>query len=330
MQNMFENVAKTMMKHGQSGENRADRPKVLASISAGFFLIVMLIGGFIGWSAFAPLQSAAIAQGAVNLDSYRKTVQHYEGGIVQDIMVREGQRVEKDDVLLQLDETRARASQDLLEAQIEAEEKQLLLIDEEIKIVELLLEKGLAKKPRILELYRHRAQLQGSRTEHIAQLHAAKDVITRAKIRAPIAGSVVGLQVHTTGGVIKAGDPLLSIVPKDEPLVIEARIDPNDIDVVRSGLPAQVRLTPFNARTVPPLPGVVAWISADSMRDQATGASFYLARIKLDAEPSRLPEDMQLYPGMPAEIMVVTGKRSFMEYLTAPLLHSYQRAFREQ
>lgn len=312
------------------GQNDGDGPKLSAAISSGFLLIAVLIGGFMGWSALAPLQSAAIAQGSVNLDSYRKSVQHYEGGIIQKIMVREGQHVEQDDVLIELDETRAKSSQDLLEAQIASEEKQLGLIDEEIKIVEGLLEKGLAKKPRILELYRRQAELQGNRTEHIAQLRAAKDVIERAKIRAPIAGSVVGLQVHTAGGVIKAGDTLLSIVPKDEPLVIEARIDPNDIDVVHSGLPAQVRLTPYNARIMPPLPAVVEWISADAMRDPSTGASFYLARVKLDGEPAELPDDIQLYPGMPAEIMVITGERSFMDYLAAPITRSYQRAFREQ
>jgi multidrug efflux pump subunit AcrA (membrane-fusion protein) len=278
----------------------------------------------------APLHSAAIAPGSVNLDTYRKTVQHYEGGIVDQILAREGQRVAKGDILIRLDQTRANASIDLLEARIAAEEKQLKFIAEEIAIVEGLLDKGLAKRPRILELYRRHAELEGDRSEHLAQLRAAQDVIVRSIIRAPITGTVMGLQVHTRGGVIRAGEPVLSIVPQDEPLFIEARIAPNDIDIVHSGQAAQIRLTPFNARMTPPIPAVVEWISADALSDPATGIQFYLARIKPAILPSELPDNMRLYPGMPAEVMVLTGERSFMNYLMAPLTRSFRRAFKEQ
>lgn len=287
-------------------------------------------GNFVGWAAFAPLHSAAIAPGTVNLDTYRKTVQHYEGGIIDRILVREGQTVAKGAILIRLDQTRAKAGIDLLEAQIAAEKKQLKFIAEEIAVVEELLDKGLAKKPRILELYRRHAELEGDRSEHLAQLRTAQDVIVRSIIRAPITGTVVGLQVHTTGGVIKGGEPLLSIVPLDEPMFIEARIAPNDIDIVHSGQSAQIRLTPFNARMAPPIPAVVEWISADALSDQATGIPFYLARIKPAVSPSELPDNMQLYPGMPAEVMVLTGERTFMGYLMAPLTRSFRRAFKEQ
>lgn len=91
---------------------------------------------------------------------------------------------------------------------------------------------------RLLALKRRRAELEGERVERLAQLKAARDVVERSKIRAPIAGTVVNLKVHTTGGVVRPGDPLLSIVPKDEPLVIEAQVDPNDIDVIHKDLSA--------------------------------------------------------------------------------------------
>ena len=304
----------------------SERPPVFGAVFTGFLIIALFIGGFVAWAGVAPLQSAAIAPGSVNIDTYRKTVQHFEGGIIKQILIREGQEVSQDEILILLDETRAKATVELLQAQITAEKKQLSFINEEIVAIEILLKKGLAKKPRILALYRRRAELDGKRTEHAAQLLAAKDVIARSSIRAPIAGTVVALQVHTSGGVIKAGEPLLSIVPRDEPLVIEARVDPNDIDIVHKGLPAQVRLTPFNARMVPSIPASVVWVSADSMNDQKTGASYYLARIKL----TELPKDVQLYPGMPAEVMILTGERTFLSYLAAPITRSFRRAFREK
>jgi multidrug efflux pump subunit AcrA (membrane-fusion protein) len=299
-------------------------------VFTGFLIIALFVGGFVAWAGVAPLQSAAIAPGSVILDTYRKTVQHFEGGIVSEILIREGQEVTKDDVLIKLDETQAKATIELLHAQIAAEKKQLTFIDEEITAVEAMLKKGLARKPRALALYRRRAELDGKRTEQQAQLRAAKDVIARSSIRAPITGTVVGLQVHTSGGVVKAGDPLLSIVPKDEPLVIEARVDPNDIDIVHKGLPAQVRLTPFNARMVSPIPASVVWVSADAMNDQNTGASYYLTRVKLTDLPSELPKDVQLYPGMPAEVMILTGERTLLNYLAAPITRSFRRAFREK
>ena len=113
-------------------------------------------------------------------------------------------------------------------------------------------------------------------------------------------------------------------------MVIEAQLDPNDIDIIYKGQTAQVRLTPFNARMVPLLPARVVWISADRMSDERTGAKYYLARIELTTDTTGLPENVQLYPGMPAEVMILTGKQTFFSYLVAPLTRSFRRALREQ
>lgn len=307
-----------------------DRPPIRQSVLVGVAVIVLFLLGMTGWAAMAPLQSAAIAPGSVSLDTYRKTIQHLEGGIIANILVREGEEVKKGDVLIALDETQARSRIQLLEAQIASETAQLDLLNEEIRDIEDLFERGLAKKSRVLGLRRRKVELEGDRTEHLAALHAAKDVILRSKIKAPITGAVVGLQVHTTGGVVKPGDALMSIVPKDEPLVVEARVDPNDIDVVQKGMTAQVRLTPLNTRDVAPLDGKVIWISADRMTEKESSAGYYLARIKLDNQADSLPKGVDLYPGMPAEVMILTGERSLFGYLSAPITRSFRRAFREQ
>lgn len=160
------------------------------------------------------------------------------------------------------------------------------------------------------------------------QLAAARDVLTRTRIVAPAAGTVVGLGVFTPGAVVAPGQRLLDIVPAGERLVIEARIAPTDIDSVAVGLPAQVRLTAFSLLTTPPLDGHVIRVSADAFVDERTGASWYEARIGLDPDQPALT-GLDLVPGMPAEVMIVTGASTPIEYLLKPILTSLDRAMRE-
>jgi HlyD family type I secretion membrane fusion protein len=161
------------------------------------------------------------------------------------------------------------------------------------------------------------------------RLKAAEDILVRTNIRAPQAGVVMGLDVHTETGVIAPGQRLLDIVPEDDILVIEAQLAPNDIDVVHAGLPAQVRLTAFKQRDTPLLDGKLTRVSADSFTDERSGASYFLARITIDAAELKKLEGRELYPGMGSEVMVKTGKRTAMDYILGPLTDSLRRAFRE-
>ncbi len=305
------------------------RPDLRRPIFGGLAVTVVFFGGFLGWAGSAPLESAAIAPGVVSLDSNRKTIQHLEGGIVSEIRVREGETVARGQALIRLDQIQARARLDFLGAQMTAEDHQIALVAEEVALVSKLFAKGLTQKPRLLALQRRKAELEGSLARHRAQLRAAKDVLARTVIRAPMAGTIVGLQVHTPGGVIAKGEALLYIVPRDEPLIIEARVDPNDIDVVYEGLAAQIRLTSFSTRTIKPLDGRVVSVSADSIADRRSGESYYLARIEIEGNPTETLKGGQLYPGMPAEVIIVTGARTALDYFLAPLVRSFNRAFRE-
>ena len=154
-------------------------------------------------------------------------------------------------------------------------------------------------------------------------------LLGRVKIIAPLDGTVVGLQIHTPGGVISPGEALLDIVPSGDRLVIEAKIDPTDIDVVHPGLPAHVRLTPFNTRSTRPIEGRIASVSADRLSDERTGESYYLARVELKGNPANALDGASLYPGMPAEVMIVTGARTALDYFLKPITRSLNRAFRE-
>jgi len=315
----------------QGGATAApSRPNVIWPVTLGIVALLGLFGGLAAWSARAPLASAAIAPGQVAIDTNRKSIQHLEGGIVARIRIRESQRVHMGQVLVELDETRARASAELLKERIGSVTHQFRLIGLEIADVQTLYKKGLARRPRLLALLRRQAELDGKRRQDVARLRATRYQIARSKIRAPMNGTIVGLQVNTIGGVIAPGATLMSIVPRDETLVIEARVDPNDIDVVKAGLDARVRLTPFSARQMLPIAARVVSVSADRLTDERSGSNYYRARVVLNEAPSNVMDGAKLYPGMPVEVMIVTGKRTLLEYLIAPVSRSFRRAFREQ
>lgn len=411
-------------------------------------VVIMLFFGVLGlWSALAPLKSAAIAQGVLAVDSQRKTIQHLEGGIVQEIRVREGQQVSAGDVLVELDETQALARLELLNGRLDAaraqeyrlraerdgldaiafptaltdrfdspdmgdiingqqnifaarrqsldgqvailerrieqygeeikglnglvaaQEEQIRLTEDEIASNQVLVDQGLSGKSRLLELQRDLAELLGSRSQNQAalarigqnidearlqiselrmnnlnevvqelrtvqtqivdlneQIRAAGDVLQRTTIRASQSGTVVDLQVHTPGGVIAPGQTLMDIVPAGDSIIVEARIDPADIDVVQAGLVAHIRLTAYSNRNLQPIEAKVITVSADSLADKVTGQPYFLARIAVSGE---LAEDVALYPGMQAEVMVVTGERTLADYITRPIRESFNRALRE-
>jgi len=135
--------------------------------------------------------------------------------------------------------------------------------------------------------------------------------------------------VHTEGGVLSPGQKILDIVPQEDRLELEAQVDPNDIDVVHAGLNAQVVLTAYQQRTTPMLPGKVSRVSADSFSDPHTGRSYFVARVTVEAAELERLDEVDLYPGMPAEVMINTGQRTALDYLLAPITRSINRAFRE-
>lgn len=164
------------------------------------------------------------------------------------------------------------------------------------------------------------------------QSREASSVLRRAIIHAPVAGTIVRLYYHTSGGVIESGKPILEILPSDVPLIIEAQVSRNEIDSVRMGQEATVRLIALNQRTTPVLNGKVYYVSADSLAEQTpTGdREVYLARVSLPARELAKVPGFAPTPGMPAEILIQTAERTFFSYITKPVTDSMARAFMEQ
>lgn len=418
--------------------------------AAGGFVIALAFGGIGGWGATVPLASAVVTQGQVTVDTNRKQIQHLEGGIVSELNIRDGDTIMAGDVLMRLDDTRAKASLSIveasyreetakqarlvaerdrrdtidwpqalrdqaedmdvsnllesqqaifdsrrdtmrgevgilneriqqlseeiggLEAQTAATRAQVDIIEEELAGLITLFEKGQTTKPRILALQREKARLEGEfgelkaniarsrnaigetkleiiqkekafRSEVVATLSevqaevndlreryvAARDVMERLDIRAPVSGKVVNLTVHAQGVVIRPGETFLELVPTDDKLIVEVKVAPQDIDNVAVGQVSEIRMLAFKQRTTPTLDGAVSYVSADALTDPQDGATFYLARIHVPEDQLARLEGQRLQPGMPAEVMIRTGERTALAYLIQPILDSMNRAWRE-
>ncbi|EJN8559040.1 HlyD family type I secretion periplasmic adaptor subunit [Vibrio alginolyticus] len=172
-------------------------------------------------------------------------------------------------------------------------------------------------------------ELRNTKTEIVAireEYRSAQDIVARTTINAPISGRVVNMQVFTEKGVIGSGETLLELVPQDDKLLVEARVNPQDIDLVNPGQQAHVRLTALNARTLAPLDGTVLTISADKL-SQENQEDFYLARIAISSEDVT---KHRLTSGMNAEVLILSEPRTPLSYLIKPITESMNRAFREE
>jgi HlyD family secretion protein len=180
------------------------------------------------------------------------------------------------------------------------------------------------------EVAKELREVDGKIGEFVERKVTAEDQLKRIDIRAPQDGSVFQLAVHTVGGVITAGDPIMLIVPEADNLSVEVKVNPQDIDQLQLNQKAILRFSAFNARTTPEIEGTVTRISADTSTDQRTGVSYYTIRIAMPAEQIERLGNVKLLPGMPVEAFVQTGDRTMWSYLMKPLHDQVMRAFREK
>ncbi|MEA3067608.1 MAG: rane fusion protein type secretion system [Sphingomonadales bacterium] len=180
------------------------------------------------------------------------------------------------------------------------------------------------------EVMKDLRESQDKESELSQRVVAAQDQLNRIEIRAPTAGVVHQLSVHTIGGVIAAGQVIMEIVPDSDGLQIESRLPPVDIDQVRVGQRALVRFSAFNQRTTPQVDGVVSYVSADLTQEPHTGSAYYTIRMTLPGDERRRLGSLQLVSGMPAEVFLQTGSRTMMSYLLKPITDQLQRTFSER
>lgn len=431
-------------------ERQASRQSLRKPIIAGLTVIILGFGGFLTWGFTAELDSAAVATGSVIVDSKKKVVNHYEGGILKKLLVDEGQHVTAGQTLALLDGTRSeseigqlrgerfglmaklarlRAEQrgqdniafpqeltasdeayvgDILSdeqrlfskrnevyaakrdaqakqieqfeaeaqalvSQIKARTRQEKLVAEQLKGIRQLADKGYATRTQLVEVENNWSDLVGDMGEFKAQkaaaqqqkaeaeinlasiemewqsdiateiqeaqlafndvtqrIRASKDVLDRLEVKAPQAGTVANIQIRTPGGVISPAEPIMDIIPEDEPLVIEARINRQDIDSVQVGSKVQIRLTAYSQRRLSPLIGEVRYVAPDQTVDEQRDSSYYIIRAAINSEELAKYDDINLRPGMPANILVLKTPRKAIDYLIDPIVQSMDKAFREE
>ena len=192
-----------------------------------------------------------------------------------------------------------------------------------------------------MEILALRAERQSEVTAELREvqmrLAEIREKLAAARIRqgrrdlvAPEAGTVLNTRYFAAGSVVPPGGPVLDLVPRDDRLVVEARVRPSDIDVVHAGLPAKVVLSAFKMRTTPQIEAEVIRVSADAFKDERTGELYYTARVAANPEQLEKLSDIHLQPGMPAETLIVTGERTMLQYLLQPVRDTFRTAFREE
>jgi multidrug efflux pump subunit AcrA (membrane-fusion protein) len=307
------------------------RDGVRANLLLGLAVTILFVGGVGAWAAATSLAGAVIAAGTVVVESNVKKVQHQSGGIVGEILVREGDTVAAGDVVMRPDETIARATLQLELSRLRGESDRLVaaIVEIEGKISETKLQIIQVGEDMRKDVNEDLRDMEGQEVELAERKLVAQDQLARTTIRAPQAGIVQELAVHTVGGVIGPGETIMLIVPGTDGLVIDARISPVSIDDVAPGQPVSIRFSAFDANTTPICDGTVQRVSADLLKDPQTQISYFVARVKLEDRKACLNETKRLLPGMPAEVHIQTGERNVWSYVMKPLTDQMARAFTE-
>ncbi|WP_170391473.1 HlyD family type I secretion periplasmic adaptor subunit [Ruegeria arenilitoris] len=417
----------------------------------GFAALAILVGGLGVWSVRTHLAGAIVTQAVVEVQSNRQVVEHPDGGVVGDILVRDGDRVEQGDLLLRFDDTFLKSEKVIVESQLfellarkvrlEAERdgedanalsdrmqklaaaelidpelidgqtrlysarletlskkidqlgkqrvqieseidgtkaqlvalrRQLELIGNELEDQQNLLTRGLTQASRVSALQREEASLTGEigrleaavarlngqiattelqvvelaaarREEAIAELRQVQSEVVelaqrrlslnerlaRLDIRAPVSGTVFGSQVFAVQSVVQPAEPMMYVVPQNTPLVVAARVGAIHVDQLHVGQPVALRFPAFNQRETPEIEGRVINVSADTLKDEQTGFTYYRADVvPVESELERLNGQV-LLPGMPVEALIKTDERTPFSYLVKPMADYFNRSFRE-
>lgn len=418
---------------------------------AGLSIVALLVFGVGGWAVTTEIAGAVVAGGQLVVDSNIKKVQHPTGGVIGEILARNGDQVTAGQVLVRLDATLATANLSIIDkrlveslarkarleaerdsrdavvfppeiagrakdpmvsnvmageqqlfhmrrtarlglkeqlrqrigqseeeirgikSQVEAKTKEIELIGKELVGARELWKKNLMPISKLTALEREATRIEGERGQLVSAIAraggliaeiqlqigqidrdhasevakelgdidarigeaverkiAAEDQLKRIDIIAPQSGTVHQSTAHTVGGVINAGEVMMTIVPSAETLTAEVKVPPQDIDQIRLGQDVILRFAVFNQRTTPEIAGKLSRIAADVTVEERTGMSYYTARISISDEELAKLGALVLVPGMPVEVFVSTEKRTVITYLTKPLTDQLTRAFRER
>lgn len=419
----------------------------------GWMIVLFGVLGFLAWAIFAPLDKGVPLPGTLANESSRKSIQSLPGGIVQDILVKDGDQVKAGQVLVRMNSIQAKSALEMTRAQyisgritaarmqsellgqatialpaslnqykddprlaenlavqsqlmnsrrlalqselagadeniaglgmqvagvqesLAAKKEQKALLKQQLDDTRELAKDGYIARNRFLELERTYSQINGSISEDIGNIGRSQRQVAELKLRkmqrtqeyqkelrsqltdiqkeadalesrlqsqafdfasveikSPVAGTVVGSNVFTRGGVVGAGARLMEVVPSDDALVVEGQLAVNLIDKVHPGLKVDLIFSAFNANKTPHIPGEVIQVAADRTVDERTGQPYYKVRSRVTPEGAKLiaAKKLNVVPGMPVEMFVKTGERSMMSYLLKPIFDRAKTSMTEE
>jgi protease secretion system membrane fusion protein len=324
----------------------------------GWIVLLVGFGGFMVWALFAPLDKGVPAQGTVITDGQRKTIQAPLNGVIDQILVKDGDEVKEGQVLAKLNNLQAtaqatgaeqavlglRAQVSGLKDSIANKELQVKFLKEQLANLQDLAKDGYVARNRVLELQRNFLQINGSLSEdrgnlaryqsqlaeQESRLKAYEFDLGNTEIKSPVDGSVVNLEVFTKGAVVQPGSRLMEVEPENGALIVEARVPVHLIDKVHLNLPVEILFPAFNQRSTPNIPGIVTVVPNDRTQDPRTGESYYKIQVKVTDKGMRKLQDNKVRPGMPAEVFVVTGERTMMTYILKPITDRMHGSLREE
>ena len=309
---------------------------ILIFIASFFFLFVL-------WANLATLEKVIRGEGKVIASAKNQVIQNLEGGIVKDIFVKTGDIVQEGDSLLEFDDTFLRSELDAsiielknLKIEISFLENSRELISEELEILEPLVQQGAESRMELIRVLQRKANAESEISRKQADIEsleeripAIKDRVNRTNVISPKAGIINRMVITTIGGVADPGSALVEIVPLNEDLIVEVEIDPKDIALVLPGQRAIVKLTAFDFSKFGSLEGKVMSVGADSIQKD-DGSLWYLCEISIRVKDiTSLGKRITMLPGMVAQVDIVNGERTIMNYLLQPVTKVTEEAFRE-
>jgi len=323
----------------------------------GWQIMIWGLGGTLLWATFAPIEKGVSASGWVITDSNRKTIQPASTGIVDDILVKEGQKVLAGEILVKLNPINAQAQSNGtrdsiagleaqakgLEQSIAQKKQQLTLFERQLVSQRELVSEGYMARNRVIELERQQLQLKASVLEDEGNLIRTKKQISEqqeklnpfdfdlanTEVKSPVDGVVVNLSIFTKGGVVSPGQRLMDVIPNKDGLIVEGQLPVHLVDKVHIDLPVEMMFTAFNTNRTPHIPGQLISVGADRIVDEKTGNPYYKIQAITTNKGTKLLRDLKVRPGMPVELFVKTGEQSMMTYLMKPVFDRLHSALRE-
>jgi len=299
-----------------------------------FAMVALLVSGGV-WAHYAVLDEVKRGAGRVIPSQQMQVVQSLEGGIIKAILVQEGDKVQRGQPLVQIDDTKFNADLGQLQAKRNAIEQSLKLLNREVELTSRLYKQKVVPEIEMLRLQRQAADMSGQLAQIDETIKAAKDRLRRTELRAPVYGIVNKINVTTIGAVVQPGAEIMQIVPLDDTLLVEGRIRPQDIAFIRPGQDATVKITAYDPNVYGSLKAKVERISADTIEEEAPKGekpqTFYRVIVRTDKNYlGDKNNPLPIIPGMVATVEVLTGQKTVLDYLLKPARLLRDEALRER